>query len=157
MWILSDKLIANIERSTTSFWLCNANQNLETDMVRLMGARIEADRSHITVYVPVKQGKTVISNLHTTNKISLLTADVYSYESYQLKGKFLSSRDCTEEEAAFQREYVNKFTDALATQGFPKNSLPEVYLQQPCIALRMLVEEIYEQTPKKGTGKKLAM
>jgi hypothetical protein len=126
-------------------------------MVRLMGARIEADRSHITAFVPVKQGKTVISNLANTGKISLLTADVYSYESYQVKGKYVSHRNCTQEEVAYQIEYVDKFTDALTTQGFPKNSLSEVYLQQPCIALLIMAEEAYEQTPRKGTGQKLTV
>lgn len=155
--ILNDKLITHIQGEVTSIWLCNANPRLETDMVRLMGIIVDADCQHVTVFVPVRQGRTVISNLNTTDKISFLTADVYLYESYQIKGKYISNRACTPEEVAYQIAYIDKFTDALVTQGFPKKPAYGVYLQQPCIAVGIQVEEVYEQTPRKGTGQKLVV
>jgi hypothetical protein len=153
--ILNDTLIANIEDLTTSVWLCNANSALETDMVRLMGIQIEADRHHVRMYVPVAYGQTLLDNLTITDKMSFLSANVYSYESYQVKGRYISHRECTAEEVAYQIAYADSFTNALATQGFPKSMLFHVYNQQPCITMYMATEEAYEQTPKKGTGKKL--
>jgi hypothetical protein len=105
--------------------------------------------------VPVAYGQTLLQNLATTHNMSFLSANVYSYVSYQVKGRYISHRECTGEEVKYQLAYANSFTDALATQGFPKSMLFHVYNQQPCITMYMIAEEAYEQTPKKGTGKKL--
>jgi hypothetical protein len=153
--IFNNTLIATIEDFTTSVWLCNANSDLETDMVRLMGVQIEADRIHVRMYVPIAYGQALLQNLTVTDKMSFLSANVYSYESYQVKGRYISHRECTNEEINYQLAYANSFTDALATQGFPKSMLFHVYNQQPCITIYMVADEAYEQTPKKGTGKKL--
>jgi hypothetical protein len=50
---LSDNLITCIESKAASIWVCNTNNALETDIVRVLGARVEADRQHFVVYIPV--------------------------------------------------------------------------------------------------------
>jgi hypothetical protein len=52
---------------------------------------------------------------------------------------------------------MDGFTDALQKQGLSKDKSYKAYFRQPCIALRMVVEEVYEQTPKKGAGAKLSV
>lgn len=155
MLILSDSLIECIQEKASSIWLCNSNEQLQTATVRLMGARVEEDRKHITVYVPVQYGAEVIRNLATTDKITFLTAIIHTYVSYQVKGTYISQCACTEADIAYQWAYMDGFTDALAKQGLSKQKGIKAYYQQPSIAMRILAEEVYEQTPRKGTGEKV--
>jgi hypothetical protein len=92
-----------------------------------------------------------------SQKLTFLTAIIYTYESYQIKGSYISQRESTGEEIAYQKAYMDGFTDALATQGLSKDKGYKAYFRQPCVALRIAVEEVYEQTPKKGAGGKLAV
>jgi hypothetical protein len=154
---LSDNLISCVESTAASIWVCNTNEHLETDIVRVLGVQVDADRQHLTVYIPVGYGAGVINNLSVTDKITFLTAIIFTYESYQVKGRYISHREMAEEEIAYQKVYMDEFTDALAKQGLSKEKGYKAYFQQPCIAMRIEVEEVYEQTPKNGTGEKLAV
>jgi hypothetical protein len=140
-----------------SIWLCNVNAQSETDIVRVIGAKVEADRSHLVVYIPVNPGAGILNNLSVSHKLTFLTAVIYTYESYQVKGSYISHRESMAEEVAYQKEYIDGFTDALARQGLSKEKGYRAYFQQPCITMRIVVEEVYEQTPKKGAGAKLAV
>ncbi|QHT68643.1 hypothetical protein GXP67_19335 [Rhodocytophaga rosea] len=157
MMHLNDNLISCIESAAASVWLCNTNEQLETDMVRVLGVQVDADRRHLTVYIPESYGADVIRNLSVTDKITFLTAIIFTYESYQVKGTYISHRASTEEEIKYQKAYMDDFAKALQKQGLSREKAYKAYFRQPCIALRMVAEEVYEQTPRKGTGERLAV
>jgi hypothetical protein len=157
MVILNNHLITCIESTSSSNWLCNTNEKAETDMVRVLGVRVEEDGRRLICYIPVGYGAGVINNLAISTKITFLTAIIFTYESYQVKGRYISQRNCTEDEMAYLTAYVEGFTIAMARQGLSKEKGFKAFFQQPCIALQLLAEEVYDQTPKKGTGNKLTV
>ena len=152
MIALNDKLTRIIESQTTSIWLCNRNARLVPDVARLMSARVEPDRQHVRVYVPAPGAAGVLANLAVAPGLTLLMAVMDTYEAYQVKGTYAGQRACTPEEVAYQRAYVEGFADALAGQQLPRERAIAAYFRQPSVALRLRVEELYEQTPRKGTG-----
>jgi hypothetical protein len=155
MVVLNDNLIACIESTLASVWLCNINEASDPDIVRLLGARVEADRSHILLYIPVSTGAGVLNNLSVSPALTFLTALIHTYESYQIKGRYISHRESTDEEMAYQEKYMDIFTNTLARQGLSREKSYNAYFQQPTLTMRIAVEEVYEQTPRNGAGKKM--
>ncbi len=155
MTTLNDKLTGIIESRLTSIWLCNRNARLVADVTRLMSARVEPDRQHVLAYVSGPGGAGVLANLAVAPGLTLLMAIMDTYEAYQVKGTCTGQRACTPEEVAYQRAYVEGFADALARQQLPRERAIAAYFRQPSVAVRLRVEELYEQTPRKGTGERI--
>jgi hypothetical protein len=57
----------------------------------------------------------------------------------------------------YQRAYVDRFAENLVRQQLPREQIIAAYFQQPSFAVRLRVEELYEQTPRKGTGERIAL
>ena len=153
--ILSERFIQLVSDPSAAIWISNCNNKLEPDLVRLLGAKVEADNEHLLLFVPVKYGKHVIENFSVTNKLTFLLAIILTNESYQLKGEYLSHRPCTEEEVTYQEAYFAGLCDALDNQALSGDKAFDAYYSQPSIAVRMVVRVVYEQTPKVGTGEKV--
>jgi hypothetical protein len=157
MIALNDKLTEIIESQTTSIWLCNRNARLVPDVVRLMSARVEPDGQHVVAYVPGPSGSGVLANLAIAPRLTLLVGHIYTYEAYQVKGTYTGHRPSTPAEVQYQRAYVEKFAEGLVQQQLPREQIIAAYFHQPSFAVRLRVEEIYEQTPRKGTGERITL
>lgn len=155
MSILTDALIRILEGTESSLWLCNRDAQRVPDVVRLMGVRVEPDRRHVVGYVSQADGAALIDNLHATPQLTLLTALVHTYESYQFKGVYAGQWACSAEEVAYQRTYVEGFARAAIPYNLPTEKIAQAFFRQPALAVRMRIEEIYEQTPRQGTGGRL--
>ena len=157
MIALNDHLIRIIESHTTSIWLCNRNARLVPDIARLMGAQVEPDGRHVLAYVPGPTGSGVLANLAIAPRLTLLVGHIYTYEAYQVKGTYTGHRACTPAEVEYQRAYVDKFADNLVRQQLPREQIIAAYFHQPSFAVRLRVEELYEQTPRKGAGERISI
>lgn len=80
-----------------------------------------------------------------------------TYDGYQYKGTFIRSRPCTEDEVMLQSQYMESFTQILSEFGYSKEGLYRLYFSQPSIAIEFKVHEVYDQTPRKGTGEKISI
>jgi hypothetical protein len=153
--ILSTRFIQLIENPLASLWVCNCNEQLEPELARLLGCQVETDKEHITFYLPSQLGEKVLHNFTLTDKLSFLLAIVLTNESYQIKGTYLWHRPCTPTELLYQEAYMRDFSTAIEQQGFSRANVYRAYFHQPTVAVRMQVKELFEQTPKKGTGEKI--
>jgi hypothetical protein len=153
--LLSQKFIDFIKSPCPAIWASNADQQLKPNLVRLQGVKVEPDRKHITFYFPLRYGQSLLDNFKHTEKLAFLFADIETNESYQIKGKYLSQRDPDEAEIDLQKKYIENFSNALEKQGVPKDHLMGALYAQPSLAVTMQVQEIYEQTPRIGTGNKI--
>jgi hypothetical protein len=52
---------------------------------------------------------------------------------------------------------MESFTDKLRAFGYSKEGLYRIYFSQPSIAFEFNVTEVYEQSPRKGTGGKITV
>ncbi len=155
MPLLSDPFIQAIQADHAALWLSNAGANGQPDVVRLLAVRVEADREHLTAFVPLPQGQGVLDNLAVTPRLAFLFALIVGTTSYQLKGTYASHRPCTAAEVAFCRDYLTRFGRVLVGQGFSPEKAFAAYFSPSGVALTMRVEEMYEQTPKAGTGERM--
>jgi len=157
MVILNDPLITLIQAPYSAIWASNANEQQLSDLVRLSGVRVDTQQQQLILFVSLKFGETFLKNIHISKRVSFLCASVKTLESYQLKGIYLSNHPCTPEEMDYQKNYVDGFCKAVEHMGISsRKKFFDCFFQQPSVAVRMQVEEIFEQTPKPGTGQKLS-
>ena len=153
--ILNERFRQLVSDPVAAIWASNYNSKLEPELVRLSGVQVEADGEHLQLFVPLKYGVGLIDNFAYNHKLSFLMAIMFTNDSYQLKGDYLSHRDCTASEVAYQKHFLNYLSNALKKQFLPSDRAFQTYFDQDSIAVHMLVREVYEQTPKKGTGEKV--
>ena len=134
------------------FWVANCDQQAKPDIVKCNGVLFPETLDQLTFFISSKFSERFRSNLQPGRQISFMGCSVYTFESYQYKGEFISIRDCSPEEEVLQRNYVDAFTDTLENIGFPKDGFVSAYFHLPSHAVTMAVRDIFEQTPYKGTG-----
>jgi hypothetical protein len=135
-----------------AFWAANCNKDCLPDSVRCNGVAPSHNLEQLSFYVSHQFSETFRANLTLNPSISMMACSVHTFESYQYKGSFISIRECTEEEVDLQRSYLEEFAKAIVHTGLDGTKFFDAYFFQPSYTITMTVEEIFEQTPRKGTG-----
>lgn len=138
-----------------SFWLATASLKNVPETIKCTGIRFEAETDTFTCFAPLKFSETGFKHLAENPILSLVGVDLYSYEGYQYKGVYISRRDCTAEEVAFQLSYMKEFTDILHSFGYSGPGYYKAYMHSPFIAFAFKVTQVFDQSPKNGTGGEL--
>ncbi len=135
-----------------AFWIANCNLEAVPDVVRCNGIVPPTTLETITFFISEKFSDKFRATLSKNSKLAFMGCSLYTFESYQYKGTFLDMRICTQEEEEIQRIYMDAFTDAIEDIGLSKIKFYKAYYHQPSYAITMSVSEVFEQTPRKGTG-----
>ncbi|HEX8529688.1 MAG TPA: hypothetical protein VF646_06680 [Cytophagales bacterium] len=154
MAVVNEYLRGQLE-ALSGFWVSSSDAEGAPDLVRTMGVRVEPDGEHLVTFVPVPYAGNLIAQLAPGEKLALLQVNVNTYVSWQFKGHCVSHRPSTADEVAFQRRYVEDFCREIEKQGMAWETTFPVLFRQPSITLRMRAAEVYEQTPKAGTGERM--
>lgn len=98
----------------------------------------------------------VVANL-ATGALAVTAADVRTLRSVQLKGRITQIEPPTVDDLATAHEHAELFFAAIAdTDGHPP-SLTRQLLPIDSIAVEMVVEELFDQTPGPSAGSRVAM
>ena len=127
--------------------------NLKPDFCRVLGVQV-VDQDHLRFFMDKKSNPTSFKNLQPSALIALTTTRADNFESYQFKGKFVKLTECSDEDNQTIQAYLHGFNDAVVALGL-QDGLVYNYPHSNTYALVMEVKEIFEQTPKPGTGNKL--
>ena len=153
--ILTNNIKKIPQQSDFVFWAGSVGEKNVCELTRVSGFMIEEDNEHITFFLPKGLFAIIEPTLKTGSKISFLMASILNFESYQVKGVYKSHQLCTEESVDYYRLKVLKIIDILSGMGLDGNSVFGFLLDQPSVAVTIHCNEMYEQTPKPGTGGKL--
>ncbi len=153
--MISERIIKMPSRADLVFWAASVGKNKVCELTRVSGFIIEKDNEHITFFLPKQLFSIIEPTLEINSKVSFLMASIQNFESYQIKGEYISHQLCTEENIDFYRLKVLKIADILSGMGLDGNGVFGYLLEQPSIAVTMRCTEMFEQTPKPGTGGKL--
>lgn len=120
------------------------------------GVAVASDDNLATliVYVPVATSHTTIQNLATTKRLAVGAMHPMTNAATQIKGIVVDTRLAGEDEAAFVRARIHAFADVLDGAGVPRR-LTHSVAHWPAFAIRMRVEQIFEQTPGPNAGSPL--
>ena len=107
-----------------------------------------------TVYLPVATSHEAIQNIATTGRLAVAAVHPLDNTATQLKGTTTEVRLARDDEAAFVRDRVGVFTDVVEVAGIPRRLMRAV-AYWPAFAVRVRVEQIFEQTPGPNAGNPL--
>ncbi|MEO5907230.1 MAG: hypothetical protein ABIQ11_10920 [Saprospiraceae bacterium] len=150
--VLSEKL-RNYIVSPAGILIGTRDAALKPEFQRAMGAR-PAEDHHIQFFFDLKTSGRTIDNIQDNQSVSIVLCHLLTMESFQFKGRSIGYRECSPEELNFVDEYYKKFNEAAIQFGM-KDGLCYNYPHSQMWSMLMEVEEVFEQTPKIGTGQKV--
>ena len=109
------------------------------------------DLRTMTAYVPIATSRDMIASVATTRRIAMSISNPLDHATIQVKGTTSSVRLASEDERPLVDERLEEFADVLAEVGLPRR-LPRSITHWPAFAIKINVEEIFEQTPGPKAG-----
>ncbi len=131
------------------------NERLEPNGVRVVAVAVERDGIHVVAYVPAVSAGQVLPDLESNAQAAIVFARPPDERACQLKGTFAGARAATEEERETVLAQWDRWLDRLASVGFSRPTFVH-WITWPCVAIRLQVNAIYNQTPGPGAGARLA-
>jgi hypothetical protein len=135
-----------------SFWIATTNLENIPEPAKCTGISFDHATDTFTCFVPLKFVTKALKDVEENPIMSLIGVELHTYEGYQYKGTYLFHRDCTQEEVEFQHRYLKEFTDILATFGYSAPGYLRAYIHPPFIAMVFRATQVFDQSPKVGTG-----
>lgn len=155
--MIPDHIYEFHQNNSLGFVLGTRDESLQPNVSKPFNAVISDDKKHITFFMNEADFGLHEGNFNSNGKIALSVGQVPSHESYQFKGEYRSHRQATEEEGQEVYSALQRFGSGVVALGFPPEML-EMFNDLrvlPAIAVTFEVNEIFEQTPKPGTGNKI--
>ena len=150
-----DTELAGFLQEGIAIQLGTRNADLEPNGVRVVAATVEEDGTHLVAHVPTISVSHVLPDLESNGLAALVFARPPDERSCQVKGTFAGVRPSTEDERAVVEAQWDRWLDRLATIGLPRPAF-EHRITWPCVAIRVRVTAIFNQTPGPGAGGRLA-
>ncbi len=151
---LTEALVELLE-SGVSMAAGTCGAELEPECVRGLGAHVSPDRRRVTLLLNGALCERLRCHVADNPRIAVAFSRIHDHHTIQLKGRVLSIRDGDEDDEAAVARYLVAFAEQLALAGLPRSVVRQVRCC-PCIALTLVVEEIFDQTPGPEAGRRLA-
>ena len=114
-------------------------------------AVVDADRRHLTIYVPAVGADAVLADLDANGQAAVVFARPEDDRACQVKGTFVSARPASDDEEAEVRRQADGFLHQLALIGMPGES-SRTWVVWPAVAVRLRVNGVFDQTPGPKAG-----
>jgi hypothetical protein len=127
------------------------NARLEPSAAYVGAALVDADRKHLTVFVPAVGAEAVLDDLQANGQAAIVFARPEDDRACQVKGTFVAARPASDAEEAVVRGQFEGFLRQLEIIGMPGEST-RVWSVWPAIAVRLRVTAVFDQTPGPKAG-----
>lgn len=150
------EIIKKVEASTDfALWTATPGKDNVCKIFRVSGFKVDDDNEHITFFLPEYFFRSMELDLVLGSNINLLMASLMDFESYQIKGNYVSSTKCTKDDEEFYQFKVLKVIDILNGMGLNAKKIFSYLYEVPNIAVKFKSNSTFLQTPKPGTGTRL--
>jgi hypothetical protein len=122
---------------------------------RLTAVRVEPDRRHIVAYVPEIGSQILMADLESNGQAAVTATRPTDDRSCQLKGEFVERWTPGEDEREFALGQWQGFLNQLEMIGLPPSAAVN-WASWPCVAVRIRVTALFNQTPGPNAGAPLA-
>jgi len=150
-----DEILAEFLQSGLGIHLGTRNEQLEPCGCRATAIKVEDDGKHAVVYVPKHASPQIFENLRTNGCVAVSISRPADERAVQVKGLMLFSWDAKPEEEAFARMQWNAFLGQLEGIGLP-GVATNSWKVFPCVAVRIKVAALFNQTPGPDAGAALS-
>jgi hypothetical protein len=150
-----DAELASFLQEGIAIHLGTRNAHLEPNGARVVAVSVDADSQHVVAYVPESAARSVLADLASNGEAAIVFARPPDERACQLKGTFAGARDAGDAERAMVEAQWGRWLDRLTTIGCPHETF-EQWTTWPCVAVRVRVTAIFNQTPGPGAGAPIA-
>jgi hypothetical protein len=148
--MLDDSLVAFLQQGV-AINIGTRNARLEPSASYVGAALVDADRKHLTVFVPEIGADAVLLDLQANGQAAVVFARPEDDRACQVKGTFVSARPATDDESSVVHEQFTAFLRQLAIIGMPGESTRS-WIVWPALAVRLRVTAVFDQTPGPKAG-----
>lgn len=152
--VLSPELVELLE-SGVSILVGTCDDELRPDACRGLGARVSADRRVVTVLLNDALAGRLRENLANGGRFALAFSRIFDHHSLQLKGRAVALRRGDAEDELTQQRYLVAFGEQISVAGMPRSVIQQVRIS-PCLAVDMVVDAVFDQTPGPRAGMEVA-
>src|ERR1044071_9849401 len=103
--------------------IATRSADLEPSGARVTAVKVEADREHLTVYVPAVAAPPLLANLKSNGQAAVVFVRPADERSCQVKGTYVDSWPPSEAEEAFIGEQYEKCLRSLEVIGLPRSGM----------------------------------
>ena len=150
-----DPELASFLQEGIAIHLGTRNERLEPYGVRVVAVAVDADGAHVVAFVPEPASREVLADLRSNGQAALVFARPPDERACQLKGTLTHARPATVDERPVVEAQWRRWLDRLTTIGYPHEMFAH-WTTWPCVALRVKVDAIFNQTPGPGAGAPIA-
>lgn len=108
----------------------------------------------LTVYVNATLAGRMRADLEVNPRIAVTLSRLPDLRSIQLKGVVRAVRPATAHDHAIRARYLEALAEQLSLAGLPRSLVRRV-VAEPCLAIELEAQELFEQTPGAGAGRVL--
>lgn len=123
-------------------------------MTRLFGFNYDNPITTFTVYTFKNDALRLVDHLSKKTKLSATISNAMDFKTLQFKGTYHDHYDAPDEEMHYPREFNSKQAEIMQMLGISNEAFAN-WKYEPAMAVVMNVVEIFDQTPKVGTGNKI--
>lgn len=151
---LPQNVITVLTNYYSAVWLSCCGEDNRPMIARLSSISI-IDNETIRCYIPAKFAEELLPALVKGNPVSVMAACTETLDSYQVKGSIYGIDNIQPQLIEGQQNIIELFGKALVRQGFSAENLYKAYIDDDFVEVIIKVNEVFEQTPKNGTGTKI--
>jgi hypothetical protein len=118
---------------------------------RVVAVRVEENGTHVTAFVPARAYALVAADLESNGQAALVFARPPDERSCQVKGVFESQQPAVSADEQFVRAQWRRWLERLTTIGLPLSTMGG-WDEWPCVAVRVRVTALFNQTPGPNAG-----
>jgi hypothetical protein len=146
-----DKELAAFLQEGIAIQIGTRNANLQPNGARVVAVKVVDDGQHVVAYVPKAAAPQVVPDLESNGQAALVFARPPDERACQVKGVFVEARAARASERPFVSGQWGRWVQRLGSIGFP-SAATENWDAWPCVAIRMRVTALFNQTPGPGAG-----
>jgi len=132
------------------------NSELQPAFVRGFGISLRNDGKALSVFISKTQAAQTLANLKENGRAALVAAHVGTLTTRQFKGAYVSHTDVGESDLPSVEKNLTEFI-AICAKYFGEQMAAQfrAFNIFPLIAVTFSIEDIFDQTPGPGAGKKI--
>jgi len=148
---MMDKELAAFLEEGLSIYVATRNHELQPNGARGSAVRVGPDGRHLTVFVPSVSAAPLLDDLRTNGQIAVVLTRPPDDRGCQAKGLFVDAREAAPAEQSFVLDQWGRFRGRLEMVGLPA-AATDGWVVWPCVAIRLAVNALFDQTPGPGAG-----
>ena len=146
-----DRSLAEFLEGAVGIHLATRSDELEPNGGRGVAAAVEPDGRQLVVYLARVAAERLLPHLQSNGQAAVSFGRPVDERACQVKGVFVDARDATDAERPRVAAQWESFQANLEQIGISRAAYAD-WVTWPCVAIRLRVTALFEQTPRPGTG-----